>query len=156
MTLLSKANNEMQWHQRFIELARHKAGWSKDPSTRVGAIIVDHLRRDIAHGYNGFARGIADTAERLADREMRLLLTVHAEQNAILNARRDVTGCTIYCTHAPCMQCTKMIIQSGISRVVTAPWTAPFYERWGKDIELSRSLFAEAGLGYLVLESPTK
>jgi dCMP deaminase len=76
------------WDARYLDLARHVAKWSKDPSTQVGAVVVGKDRRKIAVGYNGFPRGIADD-NRLFDREVKYTLIQHAERNVIgLTIRR--------------------------------------------------------------------
>jgi dCMP deaminase len=106
------------WHQRFMGLAKFIAAWSKDPSTKCGAVIVNHTRQKVAYGYNGFPIGVNDTMERYHNREVKYALVVHAEVNAILNAQFDVTGCTLYTYPlAPCPECAKAVIQSGISNV---------------------------------------
>jgi dCMP deaminase len=134
------------WDLRFLALAETVAGWSKDPSTRVGAVIVDAKRRVVGLGYNGFPRGIADTERRLTDREQKYKMVVHAEANAILNATARVDGCTLYVWPvAPCSGCAKLVIQSGIERVVSIA-DAEAMERWGDDIRVAHAMFLEAGL----------
>src|ERR1700677_378614 len=89
----------MNWEKRFIDLAVFISSWSKDPNTRVGAVIVGPDREIRSTGFNGFPRGIDDTPERLNDRDTKLKLVVHAEMNAILNGARFGTpmkGCTLY------------------------------------------------------------
>lgn len=133
----------------FLEDAKTWAGRSKDPSTGCGAVIVDHNNRVVSTGYNGFPQKIEDTEERLNNREMKYKLTIHAEINAILFAKRDLSGCTIYVyPMAPCTRCAVQIIQSGISRVVTVKAQGEFFERWKDEIELSKKLFVEAGIEY--------
>ena len=73
------------WDKRFLDLAEHVAGWSKDPSTQVGCVIVNDKRVVVGLGYNGFPRGVEDTPERLNDRPTKYLMVQHAEVNAILN-----------------------------------------------------------------------
>lgn len=108
-----------RWDLRFMELAKHYADWSKDPSTKIGAVIVDDLNRQLGQGYNGFPRGVSDDPERYADREVKYPLVVHAELNAILNCTLPPRGATLYVYPLPpCPECTKAIIQSGIKRVV--------------------------------------
>lgn len=88
-----------RWDRHFLELALVNARMSKDPKTKVGAVIVGPDREVRAMGFNGFPRGIADTPARLEDRDLKLKLVVHAEMNAILNAVRvgvSVKGCTLY------------------------------------------------------------
>lgn len=131
------------WHHRFIGLAQHHATWSRDPSTHVGAVIVDASRRIVSVGYNGPPRGTDDT---LRDREQRLLRTIHAETNAILFARRDLAGCALYVTHHPCAHCAAVIIQSGLKQVCMPPVSAAFRERWYASVHEAAVMFREAGV----------
>jgi len=110
--------SDNKWHLRFLEVAKLISTWSKDPRTKVGAVIV-HPRKNkiIATGYNGFPRFMIDKEEDYLDRLKKTKYTVHAELNAILNAEMSVDGCFIYCTHTPCFDCAKAIVQSGIDRV---------------------------------------
>lgn len=138
------------WDKRFMKLAREISTWSKDPSTRVGAVIVNDERRILAAGYNGFPRGIADTEERLNDREQKYPRIVHGEMNALMNALYSgvsVKDATIYVWGLPiCSECTKLVIQSGIRRVViTYPSLAP--EKWHMQWnEMSKPMYDEAGV----------
>ena len=111
-------NDLDKWDKRFMELAVHVSGWSKDPSTKVGSIVVSTDRRVLSLGYNGFPRGVKDLDERLNDRQTKYLLVAHAERNALDNADTSLRGCTLYVTLQPCAECTKSIIQKGIRRVV--------------------------------------
>jgi dCMP deaminase len=137
-----------KWDNRFMLLARHVAMWSKDPSTKVGAVIVDAKRRVIALGYNGFPRGVDDSPERYADRPTKYAHVVHAELNAILNALGPVDGCTLYVTLEPCTTCAKAIIQSGIARVVLPDREgmsrSEVEERWGEDQTTAYQMMDEA------------
>ena len=146
--------NRSKWDNRFMDLAKHIATWSKDPSTQVGAIIVDDHKKVIGMGYNGFPRGIKDTEERLNDRPTKYSLVVHAELNAILNAKLDspvsFVHNTLYCTLFPCSECAKAIIQAGIKTVVAPDWRVgndDRGERWADAHLLSEKMFGEAGLG---------
>jgi dCMP deaminase len=106
------------WDQRFLDLAQHVAGWSKD-STKVGAVIT-RGKFVVGLGFNGFPAGIADD-ERLLDRPTKLEIVIHAEQNAVLSAKQNLDGCTIYVwPFLPCTNCASVVIQSGIKRVVAA------------------------------------
>lgn len=132
------------WHMRFQDLAKHFATWSKDPSTQVGAVIVNSNRVIVATGYNGFARGVEDTDERLNDREEKYPRVIHAEINAILNANASVMDCVLYTWPFPCCcPCSALVIQSGIKMVV-APGNVP--ERWKKTVEMGFDMFDEAGV----------
>ena len=130
-----------KWDLRFIEMARNAASWSKDPSTKVGAIIVDDDKRVISVGYNGFPKGVNDD-ERLDNREEKYKMIVHAERNALLFANADVKDCHIYTyPFLPCSVCAGMIIQAGIKRVVSVK-NDNF--RWQQDFKVSRQMFKEA------------
>jgi len=107
------------WDFRFLQLAEVTASWSKDPSTKVGSVIVDAKRRVVGLGYNGFPRGVKDDEERYNNRETKLLYVCHAERNALDNAPGSVEGATLYATMFPCNECCKSIIQKGITRLVT-------------------------------------
>lgn len=136
------------WDAYFLAIAALVAERSKDPSTKVGAVIVgpDHEIRST--GYNGFPRGIDDSPARLADRPTRYSFTVHAEPNAIFNAVRVGTStrnCTLYVAGLPpCHECVKAIIQAGIVRVVHFDKAVP--ERWQASIERGRTLLSEANI----------
>jgi dCMP deaminase len=132
-----------KWDNRFLDLAKLIGSWSKDPSTQVGAVIVDNNNRIISVGYNGFPKGIEDN-QRLQDRETKYKIIVHGEINAILFANKSVSGCTLYTSpFEPCPRCAGLIIQSGIKRVV-APKNNN--SRWEEDFKISRELFKEAGI----------
>ncbi len=136
------------WHQRFIELARHIAGWSKDPSTKVGCVIVGSDREIRSTGFNGFPRGINDTEERLHDREKKYPLICHAEENAIMHAARigvSLKDCSAYVTWPPCTRCARSLVQAGV-REVRYPSGLEIPERWMDDFDLSNQLFKEAGV----------
>jgi len=138
-----------KWDLRFLEMSELVSSWSKDPSTKVGSVIVDNDRRVISLGYNGFPKGVADN-DRLNDREEKYKIVVHAERNALLFANTDVKNCSIFTyPFMPCPICAGMIIQSGISRVVSFQSNN---ERWEKDFEISRKMFQEADIQLLEYE----
>lgn len=135
-----------KWDRRFLSLAETIAQWSKDPSTKVGAVITDE-KKVVSLGYNGFPAGVIDCESRLQDRELKLRMTVHAEANAILTSKVDLVGTTIYCSKPPCASCCGLIIQAGIERVVYTP--SPdlnFNLRWEKEMVAAREMFDEAGV----------
>ncbi len=136
----------LKWDKRFLEMARFVSTWSKDPSTKVGAVAVRN-RTVIAQGYNGFPRGIKDD-DRLKDREKKYKLIVHAEMNTIFNAAENgvsLKGSTMYVFGLPvCNDCAKGLIQAGISRIVTPEQDIP--KNWQKSIEHSADMFDEAGI----------
>jgi dCMP deaminase len=139
-----------KWYRRFMRLAREISTWSKDPSSRIGAVIVNEDRRILATGYNGFPAGIADD-HRWHDKATKYPLVIHGEMNCILNALRSgvsVTGATLFVYGLPiCGECAKMIAQSGISRVVLMDPNVPEKERWFKSWnETSKPIFLECGI----------
>lgn len=134
------------WDGRFVGLAQHIANWSKDPSTQVGAVLT-RGKFVVSVGYNGFPPGVADTPERLSNREVKYKLILHAEENAILTAKQDLAGCTVYTWPLqPCSRCTAKLIQAGVARIVAPPPSDDHVERWGEDFALSRQMCAEAGV----------
>lgn len=108
-----------KWDLRFLSLAVHVSSWSKDPRTRVGAVIVNEQKQVLSLGYNGFPRGVLDIEERYQQRSTKYLFVAHAERNALDNCFTDTRGSTLYTTLAPCNECVKSIIQKGIKRIVT-------------------------------------
>lgn len=139
-----------KWDARFLQLASVVASWSKDPSTRVGAAIIDDKQRVVSLGFNGYPRGVEDRMD--VPREAKLARVIHAEPNAILFAQRDLTGCSIYVTRPPCSNCAALIIQSGIARVVYEAPDPAFMVRWRESVDASLAMFAEAGVDVLSLE----
>lgn len=132
------------WDRWFLGMSEYISTASKDPSTKVGAVIVDRDRRIVSTGYNGFPKGIEDSEELLHNREKKYKLIIHGEMNAILFAKRSVEGCTLYTTpFLPCATCSSFIIQSGITRVVSWYVDNP---RWNESIQLANAMFAEAGV----------
>lgn len=117
-----KRENVLNWDQYFMGLAHLSALRSKDPSTQVGAVIVDGTNRVVSIGYNGLPRGCNDDefpwGREGGMLESKYAFVVHAELNAILNSPRPVQGCSIYVSLFPCNECAKAIIQSGIIRIV--------------------------------------
>lgn len=140
-----------KWDFRFLDMAALVASWSKDPSTKVGAVIVRPDRTVAGVGFNGFARGVQDWAGRLEDRALKYPLTIHAEENAILSAHERVHGYWLYSTMLPCGPCASRIAQAGIARVVCNV-TRDFLDRWQDSVRLTRQVFAETGIPMDVIE----
>lgn len=137
-----------KWDKRFIDLATMVGGWSKEPRSRVGAVIVRPDRSIASLGFNGFPRGVDDSDERLANRALKNSIAVHAEMNAILAAHSSVKGCTIYVTPLlPCSHCAGAIVQSGIIRVVAT--CGQMSQDWLESAKISQIIFDEAGVEYL-------
>jgi len=133
------------WDETFLEICDVIAKRSKDTSTKVGAVIVgpDHEVRSI--GYNGFPRGVDDDVTSRYERPIKYKWTEHAERNAIYNAVRigiPLTDCTIYVSMLPCTDCSRAIIQSGITEIICSSMDKP--ERWYDDINVSLTMLREA------------
>ena len=118
-----KRDDYISWDEYFMGIAMLSAKRSKDPSTQVGACIVDGDNKVVGIGYNGFPIGCSDDNlpwERQAENQnqTKYPYVVHAEANAILNSTKDLHGARIYVDLFPCNECAKLIIQSGIKEVV--------------------------------------
>jgi dCMP deaminase len=137
--------NDHVWDRRFLEMAQLISSWSKDPSTRVGAVIVDKNHRIVSLGYNGFPYKVHDFPYRLENRELKLQMTVHAEINAILFANKSVENCTLYIwPMQPCAKCASVIIQSGITRVVSP--NSSLRPEWQNSFNIANNMFEEANV----------
>lgn len=134
-----------KWIRRYLQLSELVAGWSKDVSTQVGAVLVRPDKTVASLGYNGFPRTIEDTPALLSDREAKYERMVHAEMNAILNAREGLEGYSIFTTIPPCARCTVMLLQAGIREFVTMAPPPDIDVRWSVSFQLSQKLIAEAG-----------
>ena len=118
-----KREDYISWDEYFMGVAMLSAQRSKDPSTQVGACIVDQNNKIVGIGYNGFPRGCNDDdlpwARKAEDiKDTKYPYVVHAEVNAILNSTKSLEGAKIYAALFPCNECTKMIIQSGIKEII--------------------------------------
>ena len=125
------------WDQCFMSMAESVSMRSKDPTTKVGAVLVSSDRNRVSVGYNGFPAGLDETEQRWGDKHS---YVVHAEINAILNARCDLRGYTLYTTMFPCIECTKLILQAGVSRIVYKDFSSKSVEA---TLSLSEELFKE-------------
>ena len=140
-----------KWDARFMEMTRLVSNWSScyKSNRQVGAVVVRD-KRILTTGYNGAPAGVESCKERgeclreklgiASGTRQEMCYAVHAEQNAIIQAAKlgvTLQGATLYCTHQPCSMCSRMIINSGIVRVV--------YEQGYPD-EFSLKLFEEAGI----------
>lgn len=140
---------QYKWDSRLLAIAVQVASWSKDPSSKVGALITKD-NKIISQGYNGFPAEITSIAEHEVDRETKYQYVVHAETNALINAERSIKGCTLYVYGLPiCNSCASMMIRAGIKRVVV-----PYFdllkidvnrkEFWWNIAQTSYKMFDEA------------
>lgn len=143
------------WHKKYLNLAKHVASWSKDPSTQVGSIAIGNVGQILATGYNGLPRGIEDSDERLQNREHKYHLMVHAEMNCIYNATHNgvsLNDATLYVYGLPvCSECAKGVIQVGIRNVVI-PKYINVPQKWHDSFEKTKALFDEAGINVIYIE----
>jgi dCMP deaminase len=144
--------DDYSWDEYFMTLAYLASMKSKDPSTRVGAIIVGEDNEIRSTGYNGLPMGIEDKIERYKDKNYKYLSSNHAEENAILHCARigvSTKNCILYTCWTPCSMCAKSIIQAGIKEVVY-DCNFPGNEKnnqdkvWQKSMEISKELLLEA------------
>ena len=139
-----------KWLNRYMGLAEQVSTWSKDPNTKVGAVIVGSKGQILTQGYNGFPRRIKDTDKRLEDRDTKLKYVVHAEMNAIFNATYSgvsLDGSTLYVYGLPiCSECAKGIIQVGIKKVVIQMESISIRPQWEESWLVSADMFREAGV----------
>ncbi len=136
-----------KWIHRFMALARHISTWSQDPSTKVGAVIVNDDKRVLSMGYNDLTMGLDDKHPKLRERPLKYKVTEHAERNACYSAARlgiSLMGTTIVSTLFPCSSCARAIVQSGIARLV-APEPDWDHERWGEDFRIASRILQKAG-----------
>jgi dCMP deaminase len=137
---------DSKWIARFTNLAKEVSTWSKDSSSQVGAVIVRPDRTIASVGFNGFPRKVCDHPHTIANRDAKLLRTIHAELNAILSAKEPLGGYSLFVWPLqPCAQCAAAIIQSGIKDVY-CPYSAHLesYERWADSFQAALQMFDEA------------
>jgi dCMP deaminase len=139
------------WDTWYMEVAQKASEKSKDPSTQVGAVIVDYENRLVSLGYNGFARGMLDAPAYYENREYKYDRIVHAEINAILFAERSrLEGSTLYTfPFLPCHRCAVLVIQAGIEKVVSYQDDT---ERWQESFNKTLSYLKEAGVEVVLYE----
>ena len=135
---------DSNWDNRYLQLVQLVSTWSKDPSTQTGAVITNEKHHVVSLGFNGFPQSIADD-ERLQDRTVKYEMIIHCEINALIFASQSLEGCTLYTyPFLSCSRCASIMIQAGIKRVVAPVIPTLLKDRWGENLELSKSLFAEA------------
>jgi dCMP deaminase len=142
------------WDGRWLRLATQIGDWSKDRRHLVGCVIVGKANQILSTGYNGFPRGVDDDIDERHERPAKYDWTEHAERNAIYNAARygvAIDGAFIYSSLFPCIACSRAIIQSGISVVVTRTPNVE-HHRWGKEFVFSQSLLDEAGVNVRLVD----
>lgn len=144
-----------KWATRMLNMAREVASWSKDESTKVGAVITTADGSPISWGFNGMAMGVNDDIPERHDRPMKYKWMCHAERNALDLSNRSVENCVMFVTFSPCSSCAQSIIQRKIKTVVvdtkSSPENAP--DRWKEDMLIAKEMLTEAGVEYLVIDT---
>lgn len=143
---MSSIRNIRKWDLRFLSLAKEISTWSKDPSTKVGALIARPNMTISSLGFNGLPRKVLDYSERLMDRNLKYEMVVHGEINAIIHAKEDLTGFTLFTyPFQPCSRCASLIVQAGITRVVSIhPIDNETVARWSQNFSIAKTIFREA------------
>jgi len=147
------------WDRRFLELAKHISGWSKDPSTKVGSVLVQERNLVVGIGYNGFPRGVRDEEHRYESRELKYQFVVHAEVNAILMAGKEAQASTLYTWPAIifpniCNECAKFAIQAGVHNIISyePDPNDPRAARWNQSGSYALAMLNEAGVGVFTIK----
>ena len=141
---------ENTWNDYFFDLCEVISSKSKDPSTKVGAVIVNSGNSIVSTGYNGFPIGVDDSIESRFERPEKYTWTCHAEENAIAFAARNgisTNGATLYCNRLPCCaRCTRLAIQAGIRRfIILCDVSDDTLERWKNENTIGNKMIDESG-----------
>lgn len=143
-----------KWDRFYMGLAKYYASASKDPSTKVGAVLVND-NTVYGMGYNGFPPNVQDSPERYLDRELKYKLIVHAEVNAIVKAAEKAKGSTLYVYPSfalppICNECCKVAITAGVREIVGffPDEESEVVKRWKESMEITKLLCTETGLKY--------
>ena len=142
-----------KWAGRMIKLAKEVSSWSKDTSTKVGAVITTKKGAPVSWGFNGMPMGINDDVAERNERPLKYKWMCHAERNAMDLAPSGVSleGCIMFVTFSPCSNCAQSIIQRQLSTIVVdANHTADkMPERWQEDMKVATEMLKEAGVEVL-------
>lgn len=137
---------ETKWDLRFLKLARLISTYSKDPSTQTGAVIVAPDRHIVSTGFNGFPQDMDDIPSLYANREEKLSRIIHCEINALIFARCDLWGTTLYTyPFLSCDRCCVQMLQAGVSYFVSLEPTAEALSRWGEAFNRTKLYIEECG-----------
>lgn len=140
-------DNQYKWDSRFLDMAALVSGWSRDPSTKTGAVIVRPDKTVAGIGYNGFPKGMRDTAELYGNREEKYSRIIHCEVNALLFSNGPVNGCTLYTfPFLSCDRCFVQMAQAGIERFVAPQATEEQLKRWSDVLYKTRKYAQEMGI----------
>lgn len=140
------------WHERYLALANHVAGWSKDPKNQVGAVIVRD-NKILATGFNGYPSGVPDI--HLDDRIYKNARTIHAEVNAIIQAEQNLKGSVAYVSHHPCSHCTGALLQAGVEHIFYNTDNDDRLSNWKDSIAVAKDMALGKLIGFS-LSNPNK
>lgn len=143
--------HDYKWIPRYLNDARHFAQYSRDPSSKIGAVAIGRYGQVLSRGWNDFPRRVGNSPERYLDRDLKLKLVVHAEQNCVYNACLNgvsLDGADLYVDGLPtCSDCAKAVIQTGVKRVIMRhPRELRNPEYWENEFNLSKMMFEESGV----------
>lgn len=137
----------MDWIKYFTSISLITALKSKDPSTQVGAVVVNTKNIIVSTGYNGAPRGVDDSFITEKTGPIKYAYVVHAELNAILNAKQALDGFSLFCNVFPCNECMKSIIQSGIKKVYYLHLPSMGgSQSWADAVAAAKTMAAQAGV----------
>jgi dCMP deaminase len=147
-----------KWMGRMLKMAKDVASWSKDESTKVGAVVTTTTGRPVSWAFNGMPAGIDDTVPERQVRPYKYKWFCHAERNALdLAHKSDLSDCVMFVTFSPCTTCAGSIIQKGIKTlVVDEDCTADkMPERWQEDMLVAVEMLEEAGVRIIAARADT-
>jgi len=135
-----------KWNKRFLKLARHISEWSKDPSTKCGAVIIRPDKTIVSSGYNGFGKRIRDNPKLYKNRKKKYGNIIHAEKNAVIHTHENLEGCTLFTyPMPPCERCCNEILEEGIINFVWSKPSKALKKRWGKSFKETKKDIKNAG-----------
>lgn len=134
------------WDEYFMCMAKHVSYRSPDPDTKHGCVIVDSENRIVSTGYNGPVRGLPDSTFPWT-RPEKYKWVIHAEDNAVLWARRDLKGCAAYVTGMPCTACMRRFIQAGITKVIYGNQQSTMVDKEEENTSKQMALLCNVELG---------
>ena len=147
-------DKRLMWDQRYLRLAAGEiASWSKDPSTKVGAVLVSPGNRGASFGYNGFPRGADDSPHLYLDKEYKRTHIIHAEINALDSHGEYAIGCTLYSSFPCCSACVAEAVRRGAVRIVSIPLNTQgraqeWITKWQTEIAKAKYLAARKEVAY--------
>ena len=138
-----------KWDNYFLDLAVRTSLLSKDPSSKFGAVVTQG-KHSVGVGYNGLPAGFPDTDEFLLNRDTKIAMVIHAEENAILDTEKaNRKEATIYVNGPPCARCAAKIAHVGIVRVICYAPTENYLSRWQDDYDLAQVIYKKKDIRYL-------